>query len=123
MFGDPASDPIPHVIFEVGFSETYDDLVLDAKQWLQRPRGRAKLVIIINIEEDKGSVLVHQKTSQSKSGVKSFIAEFNMMLQGSRFKRLMSWEQPSGDCQGTGMMHLAYEQSTDDLLVAIAGGV
>lgn len=53
MFGEPGYRPDPRVVFEVGFSETYDDLLNGTRQWLEWSGGLFKLVVLINIDEDK----------------------------------------------------------------------
>ncbi|RHZ66351.1 uncharacterized protein CDV56_107484 [Aspergillus thermomutatus] len=54
------------IVVEIGFSESYYDLVRDASQWLLRSGGQPKLVIIAKIEEDKHQRDIHQKTEQFK---------------------------------------------------------
>lgn len=40
------------VIFEVRFSEAYDDLRPDACQWLERTKGEVQAVVFIHLQED-----------------------------------------------------------------------
>ncbi|PLN83048.1 hypothetical protein BDW42DRAFT_165718 [Aspergillus taichungensis] len=54
------------VVIEIGFSESYHDLVRDASQWLLRSDGQVKLVAIAKIEENKRQLSIHQKTDQFK---------------------------------------------------------
>ena len=54
------------IAIEIGFSESYHDLVRDASQWLLRSGGRVKLVIIVKVDEDKRQLNIHQKTEQFK---------------------------------------------------------
>lgn len=41
----------PRVVFEVGFSQTYDELFDDVRQWLERSEGAIPVAILIYIEE------------------------------------------------------------------------
>jgi hypothetical protein len=40
-------------VFEVGFSESYDDLVRDMRQWFLCYSGEVELVILVDIIEDR----------------------------------------------------------------------
>lgn len=51
---------------EIGFSESYYDLVRDASQWLLWSGGQAKRVIIAKIEEDEHQRDIHRKMEQFK---------------------------------------------------------
>ncbi|KAE8372546.1 hypothetical protein BDV26DRAFT_97729 [Aspergillus bertholletiae] len=52
LFRELDGRSLPRVVFEVGFSESYDDLQNDARQWLIRSRGLVRLVILVRIDED-----------------------------------------------------------------------
>ena len=52
FFGARKPMKSPSIIFEVRFSESYNDLVGDTAQWLLRSSGKVRLVIIVNIKED-----------------------------------------------------------------------
>jgi hypothetical protein len=67
-FGEACSEN-PTVIFEVGFSEPYSDLVSDAKQWLGRFGRKVQVVIVADIREDTVSLRRHQRTSVSMTRV------------------------------------------------------
>lgn len=43
----------PRVVFEVAFSQTYQSVLEDARQWLVRSHGWVKLCIIIKIHEQR----------------------------------------------------------------------
>lgn len=64
------------VVIEVGFSESYHDLVRDAFQWLLRSGGRVNLVIIVKVEEDKLQLNIHQKTEQFKRTRDQLVAKY-----------------------------------------------
>lgn len=64
------------VVIESGFSESYQDLVRDASQWLLRSGGRVKLVIIVKVEEDKRQLNIHQKTEQFKRTRGQLVAKY-----------------------------------------------
>lgn len=48
---DDGETIFPRVIFEVAFSQNYDEVTDDVNQWLVRSEGRIPLVVLINIEE------------------------------------------------------------------------
>lgn len=50
---DPA---FPSLVWEVGFTESYADLLEDARQWLEKSGGAVKLVILVKLEEGKPSM-------------------------------------------------------------------
>lgn len=43
----------PSVVFEIGFTESYIDLVEDAKQWLINSAGAVRLVVLIKLAEQR----------------------------------------------------------------------
>ncbi|KAE8168366.1 hypothetical protein BDV40DRAFT_251885 [Aspergillus tamarii] len=59
-----AEEQFLQIVVEIGFSESYHDLVRDASQWLLRSGGETKVVIIAKIDEDKRQRAIHQKTEQ-----------------------------------------------------------
>lgn len=76
VFGDEESDPLPSVVFEAGFTESYDDLVSDAAQWLQKSRGKVRLVILVNIEEDVQSRIARRTSSEAQRRTRKLLTEF-----------------------------------------------
>jgi hypothetical protein len=76
LFGDPESEPLPSVVFEAGFTESYDDLVSEAAQWLQKSRGKVRLVILVNIEEDVQSRKARQRSSEARKRKHEFLVKF-----------------------------------------------
>jgi len=76
LFGDEESDPLPSVVFEAGFTESYDDLVGDAAQWLQKSHGKVRLVILVNIEEDVRSRRVRERSSEARKRIRELLTEF-----------------------------------------------
>jgi len=75
-FGAERSRKLRSVVFEVGFSEDYTDLVSDAKQWLKRSGGKTRLVILVNIEEDKKSRRARLNSSEAKTRIRDLVARF-----------------------------------------------
>jgi len=67
---------LPSVVFEVGFSENYSDLVSDAKQWLEKSRGKTRLVILVNVEEDNKSRKARLSTNEAKRRIRDLVARF-----------------------------------------------
>lgn len=52
VYGEAA---FPSWVWEVGFTESYIDLLEDARQWLEKSGGRVKLVTIVKLEERKST--------------------------------------------------------------------
>lgn len=50
VYGEAA---FPSWVWEVGFTESYIDLLEDARQWLEKSGGRVRLVTIVKLEEGK----------------------------------------------------------------------
>jgi len=75
-FGPKGSIKVPRVVFEVGFSEEYIDLVSDAKQWLKRSGGKTRLVVLVNIEEDKKSRKARLSSNEAKTRIRDLVARF-----------------------------------------------
>jgi hypothetical protein len=75
-FGDPESKPSPSVVFEVRFTESYDDLVNNARQWLQKSGGEVRLVILVNIEEDVRSQRAKQKSGETRKRIRELTIKF-----------------------------------------------
>jgi hypothetical protein len=71
FFGNPDSKPIPRIVFEVGLSQPYEDLVSDAKQWLERSGGGVKVVMIVDIREAR-----IRRTDDTKERIKSLVAVY-----------------------------------------------
>ncbi|KAI5781617.1 hypothetical protein DFH27DRAFT_656706 [Peziza echinospora] len=46
----PSTHACPHIVFEVGYSQRYRDLLADARDWLLSTQGHIKLVILISIK-------------------------------------------------------------------------
>lgn len=51
----PIGDACPRVVFEVAFSQTYESVLEDARQWLVRTHGNVKLCVIVKIYEQPNS--------------------------------------------------------------------
>jgi len=64
------------VVFEAGFSEKYPDLIADARDWLLYTRGKVRLVILLEIQEDLSLKRAYQKTKQSKERVKNLLVKY-----------------------------------------------
>lgn len=58
----------PSMVWEVGFSESYTDLLEDARQWLEGSCGGVRLVIVVKLEEvKKGTVVAGPSEEASNS--------------------------------------------------------
>ncbi|KAL2846446.1 hypothetical protein BJY01DRAFT_175228 [Aspergillus pseudoustus] len=63
VFGNPVFEQvIPTIVVEVGFSESYQDLINDTRQWLTKTETPLALVILVKIEENT-IPLQHRKSS------------------------------------------------------------
>lgn len=80
FFGNPDSKPIPRIVFKVGLSQLYEDLVSDAKQWLERSGGRVKVVIIVDIKETR-----IRRTDDTKERIKSLVATYGNNVARARY--------------------------------------
>lgn len=47
----PKRDPFPRLVFEVAFSQSYDSVIEDARQWLVRSAGAVQLVVVVKLKE------------------------------------------------------------------------
>jgi len=47
-----ASRTFPNIVVEVGLSESYTDLVRDARHWLEQTKGKVRVVFLIKIYEE-----------------------------------------------------------------------
>ncbi|GAB1197968.1 hypothetical protein APSETT444_007274 [Aspergillus pseudonomiae] len=78
------------VIFESAFSETYDDLILDMKQWLLHGRGQVQLVILADFNEDKKQLRNHQKTNAFRTHAAKILKDFGNPLGQSKHSAILS---------------------------------
>ena len=76
VFRDQKFDPLPSVVFEVGFTESYNDLVGDTTQWLQRSGGEVRLVVLVNIKEDIQTRRARQISDEVRRRVRELIKTF-----------------------------------------------
>ncbi|KAJ9324853.1 hypothetical protein DTO027B5_3288 [Paecilomyces variotii] len=79
LYGSLNSVPIPSVVFEVGFSESYNDLLNDAKQWLSRS-STVRLVILVDITEDVRIRRGRQDTDEVKKRIKDLLVKFGTTI-------------------------------------------
>ena len=73
-FGLPGQGQRQTVVFEVGLSEKEEDLAADAQQWLLCAGGGTKLVVVINVKEDR-------KTLQQRRSALPTIRRRNELVQ------------------------------------------
>ncbi|PLB36136.1 uncharacterized protein BDW47DRAFT_109175 [Aspergillus candidus] len=76
VYGQLGHRSHPRVVFEVGVSEKYLDLLDDARQWLLRSHGRVGLVVIIKITEDLEGLRAHQQSITFKSTLQSLVSKY-----------------------------------------------
>jgi sulfite reductase beta subunit-like hemoprotein len=76
FFKKPFGKLLFTVVFEVGFSESYEDLLSDAKQWLIKSSEEVTIAVIIKIQEDKSARREARKTSESQERLRQLVDEF-----------------------------------------------
>ncbi|KAL4780703.1 hypothetical protein BJX76DRAFT_360616 [Aspergillus varians] len=70
------ADMIPRVAVEVGFAESYADLINDMHQWLQMAQPPAKIAIIIKIEEDTRTLRNNRRSEISQTNRQRLLLEY-----------------------------------------------
>jgi hypothetical protein len=75
-FKESGHKAVLRVVFEVGFTETYTDLLRDASQWLLRSGDEVKLAIIIKVDEDQRQLHCRQRTEEFTSGLSDLISKY-----------------------------------------------
>ncbi|OKL60532.1 hypothetical protein UA08_04305 [Talaromyces atroroseus] len=75
-FKRPRGKAIQTVIFEVGVTEGYQDLVSDAKQWLLKACHEVNLVVIIDIKEDIRARKRTRESAESKKRIRELVAKY-----------------------------------------------
>lgn len=75
-FVKPTGKDLLTVVFEVGFTETYADLLSDAKQWLVKKSDEVNIAVIIDIKEDKLARRKVQMTPKAQERLRNLIAEY-----------------------------------------------
>lgn len=66
VFGLPLEPQIPSVVFEVGLSESRDDLRIDVSQWLMHTGNLTRLVVVIDVKEDQKAFTSALKSEETK---------------------------------------------------------
>ncbi|KAA8892623.1 hypothetical protein FN846DRAFT_915090 [Sphaerosporella brunnea] len=78
-----SDDSLPRVVCEIGFSESYDDLVDDAYQWLMKAPD-VQLVILVKAEEDSKTLAARQKSRRGE--IERLVWQFGNRLARSKLK-------------------------------------
>ncbi|KAA8897381.1 hypothetical protein FN846DRAFT_921515 [Sphaerosporella brunnea] len=78
-----ADESLPRVVCEIGFSESYDDLLDDAYQWLLKAPD-VQLVVLVKVEEDSKGLVARQKSRQDE--IAELVWRFGNRLARSRLK-------------------------------------
>ena len=77
LFDDPNSKKdLPSVVFEVGFSESYPDLLSDAQQWLHKSSGKIRVVVLVDIVEDTKTLQTLQMSKRAQSRIRRLLTQF-----------------------------------------------
>ncbi|PTU17459.1 hypothetical protein P175DRAFT_0535790 [Aspergillus ochraceoroseus IBT 24754] len=109
-FTDPESnDEIIGVVFEAGFSENYEDLLSDMRQWLLRSDDDLQLVIIVNIQEDRKSLEKNKSHNDAKDRIASLLQECGSEKGKDDHSDILHWLSAT-----TGRPAGTEEQSTFD---------
>jgi hypothetical protein len=106
------------VAVEVGFIESYRDLVSHAEQLLVKRRGEVNLVILVNVKEDKAMLRDAQKTREFRVRLQNLVAAFG----NDEAKLVHSIDDDDGDSGDSGDCDSDIEMSelsSEDLKYAI----
>ena len=52
------SNPWPSVVVEVGYSETLNQLHIDAEWWLKKSGGRTRFVVLLSVNRDTNEIVI-----------------------------------------------------------------
>ncbi|KAE8377095.1 hypothetical protein BDV26DRAFT_293522 [Aspergillus bertholletiae] len=69
------------VIFKAGFSETYDGLIRDMKQWFLHSSGQVQLVILADFNADKKTLMKQQKSDSFGDRASKLLPDFGNALR------------------------------------------
>lgn len=75
-YGQVREDLIPCVVFEVGFTQPYEELRDDAEKWLLHSSGLVGLVVLVNIDEDVKTLGNQKKTRAFTSRSRGLILNY-----------------------------------------------
>lgn len=73
------------VVFEVGLSQSYDDLIRDIFQWLHRSDDPAKVAVLTKITENKRELKRIQSTEAFKSRRRDLLSRFGNATSRERY--------------------------------------
>jgi len=95
---DPLERELPSIVFEAGFTESHDDLISDAKQWLTKSHGDVRLVIIVDIKE---TVRVRRDTKEFRRKHRDLKIQFG----NNKGKRQDDIDSDSDNVESDGEMY------------------
>jgi hypothetical protein len=76
-FEDPDTfSTAPTIVFEASFSKKYDDLLGDAHDWLSYTRGKVRLVVRLQIQEDVPTRKAYQESKKSRERVEGLLKKY-----------------------------------------------
>ncbi|KAL2815609.1 hypothetical protein BDW59DRAFT_166756 [Aspergillus cavernicola] len=85
MFGErPDAFKIPRIVFEVGFTETYDDLLNDMRQWFENAVSPVAVVVLVKIEEDLRELRKHRRSDGVRSEPRRLLIDYGDELAHSK---------------------------------------
>ncbi|KAJ9214273.1 hypothetical protein DTO166G4_4118 [Paecilomyces variotii] len=67
---------VPMIVFETGFAEQYEDLRNDAYQWLLRSGGKVRLVVLVDINEDKRVLQSCQESQDARQRLRKLVRDY-----------------------------------------------
>ncbi|RPB19919.1 hypothetical protein L211DRAFT_870963 [Terfezia boudieri ATCC MYA-4762] len=83
-----ASRTFPNIVVEVGLSESYTDLVRDARHWLEQTRGKVRVVILVKIyEEPQYSQLRQRRQPPTPTPDLADQGEYSDVSSGSSYEQ------------------------------------
>ncbi|KAF5015720.1 hypothetical protein F66182_12846, partial [Fusarium sp. NRRL 66182] len=105
------------VVLEVGFTETYEDLLGDAFDWLTKIQG-VNLVVIVDIKEDRKALQDVKQTTAFQSRVQKLVDQFGNLQARARDSDIDIDGEVSADKgeENDDPSSILSETATDDLI-------
>jgi hypothetical protein len=75
-FGDQRSRANPSLVFEVGFTEGYEDLRSDVRQWLEKAGKKVQAVVLVDIQEDRVALRNHVRAKEVQARIADLLLRF-----------------------------------------------
>lgn len=95
LFGLPDEDKEPSIVFEVGLSESHEDLLIDARQWLMNTGDSVRLVVLIDIKERRKDLFVKRQSEETQHRRRTLLKSYGN--EKARNDNCMSDDETSDD--------------------------